>query len=145
MIRKALAISGLVILAATAVEAGTHGRGHARHGKGHGERQAMMKHRMAEKLNLTQEQREAIRAIRERAREETADLRSSLRERSKELRQLQRDDPRAAQLRSDVQALREQMQQRHEAVRAEVERLLTPEQKQQLEQWKEQRQNRRRK
>jgi len=141
MLKKAIIAAGIVVVAsASMLEAEPH-RG--RSGGQHGQRREMA-NRMAEKLNLTTEQRSEIREIHKREREAGRGLRDSMREKGREYRELERNkDPRAEAVREELKAMKAQMKQSHEGVRSEVGRILTAEQRLQLEQMKEKRHERR--
>ncbi|HXG58442.1 MAG TPA: Spy/CpxP family protein refolding chaperone [Thermoanaerobaculia bacterium] len=122
----AVVIAGLVVPAAFAHQ-GWH-RGH--HGRG-----SIVMKRMADELGLTEAQRAQIREIRKGEREKNRQLFSDFRAKRRELRQLRRaDDPRAGELEAELKAMREQLRAARQATHEKVLGVLTPEQRQKLEQ-----------
>ncbi len=89
-------------------------------------------------LNLTADQKQQIKAIRQADRQQNQALSSvfqSFRAKAVEYRQLKRaNDPNAASVRVDLEALRGQVRTAHAATHAKVLNVLTPEQRSQLEQ-----------
>jgi Spy/CpxP family protein refolding chaperone len=96
-------------------------------------------------LNLTAEQKAAIKQASKNIHAENKDLFATVKAKKQELHALkQAGDPKAADVKAELEALRPQMkavrQKEHEAFRS----VLTPEQQSQLEQWKAERQSSRR-
>lgn len=101
-------------------------------------------HRIAEKLNLTDAQKEQIKSIRAASREQNKQLFADFKAKRQELRSLrQNNDPRAADVKSQLEAMRPQLEAARKATHEQVLSVLTAEQRAQLEQWKTQRQQRR--
>jgi len=74
---------------------------------------------------------------------EIAELFADFREKRQQLRQLHRDgDPGAAQLRTQLEAMRPQVQAARKAMFERIAPILTPEQRQQIKEWRAQRRNR---
>jgi Spy/CpxP family protein refolding chaperone len=88
-------------------------------------RRALMK-----RLNLTEQQRTQLRAIRERHRHELAPLRERMRAHRAELKRL--DAERSGALRKEMQAMRQELRSHRQAMREEMRRVLTPEQRERL-------------
>ncbi len=133
MIIRTLVAAGAIVLA-TATFATAHEGGRGRHEHdGRQQRRAAM----AEKLNLTAEQKSAIKSIREKQRAIGQQLRGEIREKARRYVQL-RDakDSRADAIRQDLRALREEMQIRRVAARAEIGSVFTPQQRQKIEEMK---------
>ncbi len=104
----------------------------------------MRRHVIAQKLNLTDEQKAQMRQLRESNQSANAELFDSAHAKREELRRLTRaNDPAAADVKAQLEALRPQLKaartQQHDAFL----NILTPEQRTQLEQWKATRQSRR--
>lgn len=112
-------------------------------GGGHrGGRQAMR--RAFAQLDLTEGQRNSIRAIRERDADQFRGLRKELREKGREYRQLRAaNDPQAENVRAEIKQLRGEARTRREALKAEVRSLLNPAQRQKLDEMKQKRESRR--
>jgi Spy/CpxP family protein refolding chaperone len=86
-------------------------------------------------LNLTVDQKQQIKAIRQADRQQNQALYQSLRTTVAQYRQLQRaNDPNAASVKTDLQALRGQVRTARAATQERVLGVLTPEQRSQLEQ-----------
>lgn len=99
----------------------------------------------AERLDLTEAQREQIRAIRQRDREQVRSLRDEMGELAVEYRRLrERRDPRAEEMRRQLQSMKEEISILRLATRAETASVLTPEQRQRLEGMRTGRRDRRR-
>jgi protein CpxP len=98
----------------------------------------------AAKLNLTDAQKAELKQARQTTHEQNAQLFADAKAKRQELRSLSADDPRAADMKAQLQALRPQLEaarkQQHEAFL----NVLTAEQRAQLDQWKAQRQANRR-
>jgi Spy/CpxP family protein refolding chaperone len=108
--------------AQTAAPATPHGRGH-RAGFG----------RMAAKLNLTDAQTQQLKDIRTASREQNEQLYADFRAKLQELRTLkQANDPKAADVKAELKAMRPQIEAARKASRAAMLNVLTPEQRDQL-------------
>jgi len=118
----------------------------ARQSRGFGGGRGMhgMRGEFAAKLNLTDAQKAELRQLRQTTHEQNAQLFANAKAERQELRSLNAEDPRAGELKAQLQALRPQIeaarQQQHEAFLS----VLTAEQRAQLDQWKTQRQSSRR-
>lgn len=111
---------------------------HRAHGGARGRRVAF--ERVASRLNLTTAQREQMREIRLAERERNKQLFTAFRAKRQELRQLrQANDPRAESFRTEMQAMGGQVRAARKASRARVLSVLSAEQRQQLEQMRENR------
>jgi len=127
---KKIVIAFAVAATAAAAFASPHARTAHRDGAAHFER-------FAEKLNLTDAQRQQIRDIRQADREQNKQLYADFRTKMQEFRAARRaGDANAAALRADLQPLREQIQAARKTTRQSILGVLTPEQRQQLEQWR---------
>lgn len=115
-------------------EPGRSGRFHGRHGRGGGEG--------LERLNLTEAQKTQMKQIRESYRERTQSLHQELRAKKQELRQANQgetfNEGVATQVLTDSAALEAKLMGERFKMRQEMMALLTPEQKNQLEQRREQ-------
>jgi Spy/CpxP family protein refolding chaperone len=137
--KKTLAAFALVIATGSLAFAGdvpAGGRGgHRGHYRGA---------RLAEKLNLTSEQKEQMKALRQRYREANQQLISDLHAKRREFAGLKKaGDPRAEEMKAQLKAMREQVQAAREATHQQVLGLLTAEQRQQLDQLRAERKQRR--
>lgn len=95
-------------------------------------------------LDLTEAQRNSIRAIRERDADGFRSLHNQLREKGRQYRQLRNaNDPQAESVNAEIEQLRDAAKTRREAVRAEVRSLLDPAQRQKLDEMKQKRENHR--
>ncbi len=113
-------------VAATAVAASAHTPGRAP------QRGARFE-KFAQKLNLTDAQKQQIRDIRRADRERNQQLYADFRTKSRAFRQAKRSgDANADALKAEIQPLREQVQAARRATREQVLGVLTPEQRQQL-------------
>jgi periplasmic protein CpxP/Spy len=145
MKRTIVAAALMLVSTAFVAEAGKHGRDGGRHGGHH--RGAMIAGKLAEKLNLTDAQKEQMKNLREQQKQTIAPLHETMKAKRREYAELKKaNDPRAEALATELKSLREQSRQIHESFRAQFEGVLTAEQKVQLEQmkqeWKERRSNR---
>jgi Spy/CpxP family protein refolding chaperone len=119
-------------------DAGEYGRG------GRKFQRAEARQAVAERLGLTDAQKQRIREVRKAAFEQNKALFESAREKRFELGQLRdANDPRAESVRSELLAMREQLRAARLATREKVRALLTAEQRAQLDQMREQRRQRR--
>jgi periplasmic protein CpxP/Spy len=134
--KKTLAAFALVLAAGSLafagdVPAGGHG-GHRGHHRGA---------RLAEKLNLTSEQKEQMKALRQRNREANQQLITDFRAKRREFAGLKKaGDPRAEEVKAQLKAIREQVHAAREATHQQVLGLLTSEQRQQLDRMRAERQ-----
>lgn len=99
-----------------------------------------MRHAIASKLNLTDEQKSQLQQLRQATQDKNQQLFADAKAKRDEFHSLKKaNDPRAAEVKAELEALRPQLraakQQQHEAFLS----ILTPEQRMQLEQWKSQR------
>lgn len=113
-------------------------RGFGREGK-FGRRQAFGKGFMAGKLNLTDAQKEQAKALRQQFAGQFASQREELRT----LGQKKRQGTLTADEQTRLETLKQGLKSSHEQMRQQMNGLLTPEQKQQMEQMKEQMKQRR--
>lgn len=95
---------------------------------------------VAARLNLSDAQREQLRAIRKQQREATRELRQEMRQMRRELRQMRDpNSPDAERLEARMEDLRDHLQGRVAAARIEVRKVLTTEQRAELDRLREQR------
>jgi periplasmic protein CpxP/Spy len=135
-----LAAFAPVALAQGPAEGGTgdqvHGRGHRGFHRGRG-------HDGMAKLNLTDAQRSQLQTIHQNHRQATQPLAEELRQRRQALRQAQSgatfDEAAVRQQLTDIAALEAKLMGERFKMRQEFEAILTPEQKAQLEQAKQER------
>jgi periplasmic protein CpxP/Spy len=115
----------------------------ARQSRGFARGQARaMRGAAAQKLNLTDEQKAQLKQLRETSRQNSAPLFADASAKRQQLRSLQRaNDPRASELKAQLDALRPQLEAARQQQRTEFLNVLTPEQRAQLEQWKAERQS----
>ena len=127
-------------LTTTMAFAGPHGRG-GKHGRHGGEFSA----RFAEKLNLSDAQKEQVRAFTQSFRESNKALFETHRDAMKQLREAKQagDQARVDALKPTLQSQRTEMKQRREALKQQIIAILTPEQRAQYEALKAERQARR--
>jgi Spy/CpxP family protein refolding chaperone len=133
MIRKTLIAMTATALAASLAFAGSHD------GRGNHQRQERMK-KLAEELQLSSAQMDALREMRRADMEKNRALREQAQSLAKEYVALRdKNDPRADKVRTQLKDMREDMEIRKLANRDRFETILTPEQKGKLEQLKLQR------
>ncbi len=114
------------------------------HGFGRGQAR-VMRGVVAQKLNLTDEQKAQLKQLHQTLHQNNAQLFADARAKRQELRSLTRaDDPRAAEVKAQLDALRPQLEAARQQQHTEFLNVLTPEQRSQLEQWKAERQSKRR-
>jgi protein CpxP len=100
---------------------------------------------VAQKLNLTDEQKAQLKQIRQTSNQANAQLFADARAKRQELRSLTRaNDPSAADVKAQLEALRPQLETARQQQHTELLNVLTPEQQSQLEQWKAERKSKRR-
>jgi len=136
-----VALSGTMAIAAADTDGGkAWGHGH----RGH--RGAMMG-RLAQKLNLTDAQKDQLKAMHRSFREENKAFFESARQTRQELKAARQagDTAKVESLKPVMQSQREQMKQLHQAQKEKFLSILTPEQRTQLEALKAERQSRREK
>lgn len=99
---------------------------------------------VAQKLNLTDEQKAQLKQLRQTSHQANAQLFADARAKRQELRSLTKaNDPRAADVKAQLDALRPQLKAARQQQHAELLNVLTPEQRSQLEQWKAERKSKR--
>ena len=127
-------------LTTTMAFAGPHGRG-GKHGRHGGELGA----RFAEKLNLTDAQKEQIRAFTQSFRQDNQAFFEAHRDTMKQLREAKQagDQARVDALKPTLQSQRAEMKQRRQVLKQQMVAILTPEQRAQYEALKAERQSRR--
>ncbi len=132
-----------VIALAMAATASMAFAGPGAHGSRHGDGAAHME-RFAQKLGLTDAQKEQIKQIHQADFEKNKQLYTDFRSKRQEYRQLkQANDPRADEVKGQLQAMKDQVQAARKATHEQILNVLTPEQRQQLEQWRAERGQRR--
>ena len=139
---KWMTMAAVVTLSASLAFAAPHeGKGGKRGRHGRGEFGA----RMAEKLNLTDAQKQQIEAINKGFRENNKAVFESARDLRQEFREAKRanDTAKLESLKPQMETERAQMQQLRDAQRAQILALLTPEQRTQWEALKAEREQRR--
>lgn len=104
---------------------------------------AVRAHRVADALHLTEPQRQEIRRIREASRAQMQALHGRMRDLATEFVRL-RDaaDPRADEVKQQIRDTREEISIRRLAVRGEIERVLTPEQRERFRKMRQRRMQR---
>ena len=142
MKNKLIAAVAVVTLSGSLAIAAPHGGG--KFGGKHG-RRGTMGMRFAEKLNLSDAQKEQIKAIHRETREQNQAFFESFRETRQQLRDAKKanDTARADSLKATAESQRSQMKQIRDAERQRVLAVLTPEQRTQFEQMQAQRGERR--
>lgn len=134
-IRQWITMAAVLTFAAAVAVAAPHeggeGRGGGRHGRGGGE----FAERFAQKLNLTDAQQQQIRAIQESAKERNKAFFESSRETRKQFHEARKanDTAKLESLKPAMEAQREQFRQLRQAQMAQIEAVLTPEQRAQFE------------
>jgi protein CpxP len=126
---KKLVIAFAVAATAAAAFAAPHERPAGR-GAAHMEK-------FAQKLNLTDAQKQQIRDIHQADRDRNKQLYADFRTKLRQFRELKRaGDPNADALKAELQPMREQIKAARKATHEAVLGVLTAEQRQQLEQWR---------
>ena len=93
--------------------------------------------KFAQKLNLTDAQKQQIRDIHQADRERNKQLYADFRTKLRQFRELKRaGDPNADAVKAELQPMREQIKAARKATHEAVLGVLTAEQRQQLEQWR---------
>lgn len=143
-------MAAVVALSTSLAIAAPHGpKGEGRQGRGmHGEGMMMgegrMGERMAQKLNLTDAQKEQIKTIRQSFREKNKaffDQAKATREQMREARRAG-DTAKADQLKAAMEQNRTQMNHLRQQLHAEIAKVLTPEQREEFAKMQEQREAR---
>lgn len=139
---KWFTMAAVLALSTSLAIAAPHGKGGKR---GHGKRGGELGARFAEKLNLSEAQKQQMQDIRREFREANAGFFAQMRETRKQMKEARQagDTARAESLKATAQAQREQMKQLRDAQQQRVEALLTPDQRAQLETMKAEREARR--
>ncbi len=143
---KLITMAAAVTLSATMAFAAPHEGGKVRgHGGRGGQRGGFMSQRLAEKLNLTDAQKQQIREIQKGFREQNKATFEGARTLHQELRAARQanDTAKLEALKPQLEAQRTQMKQLHEANRQQILAVLTAEQRAQLETLKAERKQRR--
>jgi protein CpxP len=116
-------------------------------GRRHGQRGGGMEGRMFSRLNLTDAQKEQMKQINQNFRDRTKSLHDELRAKHQELRQLQSgatfDEALATQKLTEIASVQSKLMGERFKLRQEMTSILTPEQKTQFEQLREQMKTRR--
>lgn len=139
---KWMTMAAVVTLSATLAIAAPHdgmkGGRHGRHGGGFGQR-------MAEKLNLTDAQKQQMRDLQKSFRENNKQVFENAKALHQEFRAAKEagDTARLESLKPQMEAQRAQMKQLHDAQQAKIATILTPEQRTQWEAMKAEREQRR--
>jgi Spy/CpxP family protein refolding chaperone len=89
-------------------------------------------HRLAYRLGLSQEQRQALEAIAEKHRSDLRQLRDSISDNGRALRKAQADDPKLQELAAAQGKAIADMIVLHKQIRAEVDKVLTDQQRERL-------------
>ena len=128
---KKFVIAFAVAATAAAAFASPHGQRAHRGGRaGHMEK-------FAQKLSLTDAQKQQIRDIRQADRDRNKQLYADFRTKLRQFRELRRaGDPSADTVKAELQPMREQVKAARKATDQAVLGVLTPDQRQQLEQWR---------
>jgi Spy/CpxP family protein refolding chaperone len=130
-----IGVAVLTLGASLAVAAPHEGRGHGRHGKG------AFSERFAQKLNLTDAQKQQVRDLHKSFREQNKAFFESSRQTMKDYRAAKQanDTARIDALKTQVESQRAQMQQLRAGLDTQIATILTPEQRTQWEQLKAER------
>ena len=141
---KWMTMAAVVTLTASLAFAAPHEGGRGKHGK-RGRHGAEFGQRMAEKLNLTDSQKQQIEAINKGFRENNKAAFESARSLRQEFREAKQanDTARLEALKPQMEAQRTQMSQLRQAHHAQIVAVLTPEQRTQWEALKAERETRR--
>ena len=127
----------VIAFAVAATAAGAFAAPHARTAR-FGDRGAHFEE-FAQKLNLSDAQKQQIRDIEQSDREHNKQLYADFRTKMEHYRELERaGDPGAPNVKSELQSMRDQVKAARKAKHEAVSNVLTPEQRQQLEQWRAQ-------
>jgi periplasmic protein CpxP/Spy len=113
----------------------------ARQSRGFGGRRAnAMRHVVASKLNLTDEQKSQLQQLRKATQDKNQQLFADARAKREEFHALKKaNDPRASDVKAELETLRPQLKAARQAQHEAFLSILTPEQRSQLEQWKSRR------
>ncbi len=132
-------VIALAVAAAASMAFAAPGTNGPRHGGGAAHMQAF-----AGKLGLTDAQKQQIADIRKADFEKNNPLFTDFRAKRQEYRQLeQANDPRAEQVKSQLEAMKDQVKAARQATHQQILTVLTPEQRQQFEQWRSEHQRQR--
>jgi len=143
--KKTISAVAVLALGATLAFAGLHeGKGHGRHGKGGG---FELSGKMAEKLNLTDAQKQQINDLNKNFKDQNAAFLESFRQTMTDVREAKKanDTARLDALRPTVESQKAQMKQLRDAQHQRVLSVLSAEQRTQLEAFKAERESRREK
>jgi Spy/CpxP family protein refolding chaperone len=141
MFKKTVTAVAVFALGTTLAFAGPHGGGKGRHGKDG----FVFSGKLAQKLNLTDAQKQQIRALEQQFRDQNKAFFDSARATRKEVRAAKEanDTARLESLKPTIEAQHAQMKQLREAQRERILSVLTPDQRAQLETMKADRKSRR--
>lgn len=139
--KKMIVAAGLVLVSTAFVaEAGKH---HRHHGEKH-HRDGMIAGKIAEKLNLSDAQKEQMKNLREQMKQTLSPLHQTMKAKRQEFVELKKaNDPRAEVLETELKSLRERSRQIRDSFRAQFDGVLTADQRAQLEQMKKEWKDRR--
>ena len=144
---KWMSVAAVLTLSTTMAFAAPGGEGHGRFGgkRGHGGRGGEFAARFAQKLNLTDAQKQQIRELHSNFREQNKAFFESTRETRQQVKAAReaRDTARLEALKGTIASQREQMKQLREKQHERIVALLTPEQRAKLETLKAERKDRR--
>jgi protein CpxP len=141
--KKMITAVAIVALSSTLAMASPYGGGGEGHGRGG--RHGQMDQKFAEKLNLSDAQKQQIRDMRHSFRDQNKAFFDSVRATREQLRAARQsgDTAKAQQLAAQAEGQRAQMQELRKAEHEKMLTILTPEQRTQLEQMKADRQAKR--
>jgi len=126
----------VIAFAVAATAAGAFAAPHERPAN-RGARGAAHMQKFAQKLNLTDAQKQQIRDIHQADRDRNKQLYADFRAKLRQFRELKRaGDPGADAVKAELQPMREQLKAARKATHEAVLNVLTAEQRQQLEQWR---------
>jgi protein CpxP len=142
-------MAAVLALSTSLAIAAPHGpKGEGRHGRGgmQGEH-GMMEERLAQKLNLTDAQKEQIKALRASFREQNKTFFETARTTREQFREAKKagDTAKADALKATMETQRTQMQHLRQQQHTEIAKLLTPEQRKQFDELKAKMEERREK
>ena len=141
-------MAAVVALSTSLAVAAPHGpKGEGRHGGKRGEMmmgEGRMGERMAQKLNLTDAQKEQIKTIRESFRDQNKTFFDQAKATREQMREARRagDTAKAEQLKASMEQQRTQMNHLRQQLHAEIAKILTPEQREEFAKMQEQREAR---
>lgn len=147
---KKIVTTAVALLMSTAlVVAAPHGKGKGEKGnhgrKAHSGKSMEERHeQMAQRLGLSEAQKQQLRDIRERRQDENREFASRMRDAQREYHELRKsNDPRAEAARADVERYRDEAKVRRTETREEMLRILTPDQRRQFDEMRAKRDSRR--